>query len=85
VGVVEWLYKEPHLILVFVAKDRARWALESQRQATMSYPSKPLAQALPYVEGQCSYWSKGALARHDKTVELRQIGHLDKYPPPELI
>jgi hypothetical protein len=24
VGVVEWLYEEPHLILMFVAKDQAR-------------------------------------------------------------
>jgi hypothetical protein len=31
VGVVKWLYEEPCLILMFMAKDRAHWALESQR------------------------------------------------------
>jgi hypothetical protein len=68
-----------------MAKDRACWDLESQRRAAKFYLSKPSARVLPYVEGQCSYWGKGPLAQHDEMVELRCLGHLKKYPPPELI
>jgi hypothetical protein len=85
VGVIKWLYEEPHLILMFMAKDRAFWALESQRRAMKFYPSEPSARPLPYQEGQYSYWGKGPLVQHNEKVNLRCLGCLKKYPPPKLI
>jgi hypothetical protein len=44
-GAKQWLYKEPHLIVVFTKQDCTHRALESQKLVAKFYPSEPSAYA----------------------------------------
>ncbi|KAF9517550.1 hypothetical protein BS47DRAFT_1359580 [Hydnum rufescens UP504] len=84
-GVAEWHYEEPCLVLIFIDKDRARRALESQCQASRSYPSEPSARALPYSEGRFQSWDTYIRARYTEDIDGRHIARTQKYPAPGLV
>jgi hypothetical protein len=67
-GVKQWLYEEPRLTLVFMERDCAHRALESQKLVAPFYPSESSAYARQYEEGSYQPWSPAASAQITKVL-----------------
>jgi hypothetical protein len=82
-GAKQWLYEEPHLIMVFTEWDHTPRALESQKLAAKFYPSEPSTYAQPYEEGLYHPWSPKASTRILEVLSQRTCRRIKLCPIPQ--